>query len=146
MRSARLQPSVAIAFVVAAAVAVNAQDAAPAASRLPVSVERIRQALQRTPTLRITTPPPDPPTYRVQIIEHPYFRTEPHQWTYDGGGYAVSGPNGTSSGMVWSPPLIQVDALPMLAAAKQALGERAARREVQQAMAEFCAQYSCVLK
>ena len=146
MRSARLLPSVAIALTFAAAALVNAQETTPDASRLPVSVDRIRRALQRTPTLRVSTPPPDPPTYRVQIIEHPYFRSEPHEWKYDGGGYASSGPSTTPGGIPWTPPLAQVDALPMIAAAKQALGERAARREVQQAMAEFCAQYSCVLK
>jgi hypothetical protein len=115
---------------------------------LPVSLDRIRAGLQRAPTLRVSTPPPEPPTYRVEIVEHPFFTTMPFEWNFASeGGFASSAP----SAMPGVPaPLGHVqggsDILPLFGKAKHALAERAARREVQQTVAEFCATHSCVLQ
>jgi len=135
-----------LAALLALALAAPAQDA-PSASALPVSLDRIREGLQRKPVLRIKTPPPEPATFRVEIIEHPYFHAEPKPWNYAGGGYASSAPSATPGA---PPPGGRLpggsDILPLFTKAKRALDEHAAQREVQQAMLEFCAQYSCVLR
>lgn len=134
-----------LAALLALALAAAAEEP-PATTALPVSLDRIREGLQRKPVLRIA-PPPQPATFRVEIIEHPYFHAEPKPWDYRGGGFASSAPSATPGA---PPPLGRVqggsDILPIFAKAKHALDEHAARREVQQAIAEFCAQYSCVLR
>ena len=123
------------------------QDAAPAPAALPVSLDRIRASLARQPALRITPPPP-PATFRVEVIEHPFFADIPFEWNFaTGGGFASSAPSATPGA---PPPLGHVnggsDILPLFGHMKRALAERAARREVQQTVAEFCATHSCVLR
>jgi hypothetical protein len=109
----------------------------------PVSLDRIRRGLERPPGLRVSAPMPEP-TYRVRVVQHPYFLEVPFTWTFAGGGVPAAAPSG--AGVSSTPPLIQVDALPMLTGAVHAIRERAARHEVQQAIAEFCAEHSCVLR
>jgi hypothetical protein len=135
-----------LAPLLALALAAAAQDAA-ANTALPVSLDRIREGLQRKPALRISAPPPEPPTYRVEIIQHPFFRAEPKPWDYNGGGFSSSAPSATAGAP--SPgarPQGGTDILPLFTKAKRALDEHAAIREVQQAIADFCAHYSCVLR
>jgi len=122
------------------------QDA-PADTALPVSLARVREGLQRRSTLRINVPPPEPATFRVEIIEHPFFHAEPKPWDFNGGGYASSAPSATAGAPPpGGRPPGGSDILPLFTKAKRALDEHAARREVQQAIADFCAQYSCVLR
>ncbi len=135
-----------LAPLVALALAASPQEAPPPQTSWPVSLEHIRAGLQRTPTLRVTAPPPEP-TFRTEIVQHPYFIEIPQTWTFGGGGYASSAPSAAPGA---PSPLGHVeggtDILPLFARIPHALAERAARREVQQAMAEFCARYSCVLR
>ena len=135
-----------LTLLFALALASPAQEAPADTPALPVSLDRIKAGLQRAPTLRIDAPPPEP-TYRVKIVQHPYFLEVPFTWTFAGGGVPSSAPSVMpTSGIPWTPPLVQTDALPALKAARRALAERAARREVQQTIQEFCAQYTCVLR
>jgi hypothetical protein len=135
-------------LVMALALAGADQDAAaaPAAS---ASLDRIRAALARTPALRVDAPPPPPATtYRVEIIEHPFFTEIPYEWNFaTGGGFPSSAPSATPGA---PPPLSHVaggtDILPLFGKVKHAFAERAAQREVQQTVAEFCATHSCVLR
>lgn len=135
-----------LAVLLALALAAAAEEP-PATTALPVSLDRIRDGLQRKPVLRINAPAPEPPTFRVEIIEHPYFHAQPKPWDYGGGGFASSAPSATPGA---PPPGGRApggsDVLPLFTKAKHALDEHAARREVQQAILEFCAQYSCVLR
>lgn len=115
---------------------------------LPVSMDRIRRGLQRTPTLRVDLPPPEP-TFKVQIVQNPYFLEVPYKWDWGvRGGVPTTAPNVTATGgNQWTPPLISSgNMLPVLTSFVHGFAERSAEREVQQTILEFCAQYSCVLK
>ncbi len=130
-----------LALAFALALAASPQEAAPPtqATPLPVSLDRIRRGLQRTPTLHVNPPAPEP-TFKVTIIEHPYFREIPYQWNWGGiGGVPSSAP----AAGVGSPALAQVDVLPLLKSAKHAYDEHAASKEVERAFAEFCSTHVC---
>lgn len=129
-----------LAIALALAVMAAAQDAPPPVqpAPLPVSLDRIRRGLQRTPTLRVEVPTPEP-TFKVTIVEHPYFREVPHQWDWGGGGVPLAGPpSGTGS-----PALAQVDVLPLLKSAKHAYDEHAAKKDVERELAAFCSTHVC---
>ena len=133
--------------LLALALAAGGQDAPPARTSLPVSIDRIREGLQRKPALKVNVPPPEP-TFRVEIVEHPFFRMEPYVWTFAGGGVPFTGSTGVI-GVSETPgavPLIQGDVLPAVKSAIYALRERAAQHEAQQTLAQFCAQHTCVLR
>lgn len=113
-----------------------APSAAPGAD--PAALRRIAAALAQPVRLRISAPQP---TFHIEIQQHPYFRELPFTWNWAGaGGVPTGAPHATGSG---TPPLVQVDVLPLLRDAVHAMSERAAEREVQRAVAEFCATHAC---
>jgi hypothetical protein len=79
---------------------------APSPMRLPVSLTHIREALAKQTWLQITVPP-EQPTYRLEIREHPFFKEKPYKWDFGGGGYAPRYPvqQGTPSS---TPPLFTI--------------------------------------
>ncbi|HZT77559.1 MAG TPA: hypothetical protein VFA27_12980 [Vicinamibacterales bacterium] len=132
-------------LALALALAASHQDASDA-PRLPVSLAHIRAGLQRTPVLRVDARPPEP-TFRTEIVQHPYFIEIPHTWTFGGGGYASSAPAATPGALPPGTAMVGgTDLLPLVTGAARAVREHAAHREVQQAFADFCAKYSCVLR
>ena len=121
-----------------AGVAAAAQPAAAQnAPQDDAQLARIRKALDRPAQLRIT---PREPTFRVEVRQHPYFTDQPFVWTFDGGGVPMAAPQFSATG---TPPIVQVDALPLITRARKALAQRAAEREVRRAMADYCASHSC---
>jgi hypothetical protein len=108
----------------------------------PVSVDRIRAGLARTPAIDLSAAVP-PPDFHVEIQGQRFYQEVP--WTWDippGPGPAVAGRG--------SPALMQVDLLSLGRAAASAIGKanraraaRAAREEVVEALREFCADRSC---
>jgi hypothetical protein len=124
-----------LAFALAAP-SQSASDAA-ATSDLAVSLNRIRAALQKTPALRLALPEP---TFRVEVRQHPFFVDVPWTWEFAGGGVPTLSPR---PGPIGTPPLGQVDVLPLWRAARKARARRAAEDEVRRALEEFCATHSC---
>lgn len=113
-----------------------APSAAPAAD--PAALRRIGAALAQPIRLRISVPQP---TFHVEIEEHPYFQERPFTWSWEGaGGVPAAAPHAPGIG---TPPLVEMDVLPLLRDAVHAISERAAEREVQRAVAEFCATHAC---
>lgn len=108
-----------LAFLVCAS---PGQDATTDPKGVPISLERIKRELQRTPALRVSTPPPEP-TFKVEVVQHPYFLEMPYTWNWGGGGVPVAAPAASPSG---SPPLFTIDLLPLLKAAKRAYDRHAA--------------------
>lgn len=112
-------------------------SAAPGAD--PVALRRIAAALAQPVHLQISAPRP---TFHIEIQQHPYFRELPFTWTWVGaGGVPTGAPHATTGS--GTPPLMQMDVLPLLRDAVHAMSERAAEREVQRAVAEFCATHAC---
>jgi hypothetical protein len=114
----------------------DSTPAAPPAPEYPVSVERVREGLQR-PTLKI--PPIDPtPVFRATIteaaLENP-LQGMRRELAQDPGGHA--GPGGFEvlgavMGIVKS-----------IKAARRAHAEAEIRRDVQAALDAFCAEHDC---
>ena len=71
-----------------------------------MSLRHIQAALAKPTWLRITVPS-DPPTYRVEVREHPYYIEKPYHWNFGTGGYAsrYAAPSVTPS---FTPPLVTV--------------------------------------
>ena len=93
-----------------------------------VSLARVRELLtRRAPALKITTPEP---TYKVEVIQHPYFTTTPFVWTFAGGGVPIGGGGDEGLGAA-------------VRAIKRKFDERGAREEVSRAIAAFCATHEC---
>jgi hypothetical protein len=138
-----------------AASAAEAQQAA--GSTDPPSPERfggasrIREALQR-PALDIPPLPEIATTFRLTIEEKPFpvGSVMDEMWRDIAANPTLPGP-GPIPGRAQAPvPLVGVDALPALMglvnsirAARRASAERAARKEVQEALAAFCATHDC---
>jgi hypothetical protein len=138
--------------MVAPAILALALSASPQSAAAPDAVQgdsyvaRIRDLLaRRAPVLKISTPEP---TYKVEIIQHPYFTTVPFVWTFAGGGVPTAQRQTDASS-----PLISVG-VPIggggdagigaaFRALKSKFDERAARDEVGRAVAEFCATHAC---
>jgi hypothetical protein len=111
-----------------------------------VSLARVRELLtRRAPALKITTPEP---TYKVEVIQHPYFTTTPFVWTFAGGGVPTM--QRRTDGAT---PLISIG-VPIGGGGDEGLGaavraikrkfdERGAREEVSRAIAAFCATHEC---
>lgn len=121
------------------ALAAQATDEPGPAADLPISLDRIRQGLQRTPALRMDAPIPEP-TFRVEIVQHPYFLEVPFVWKWVEGGRLAAAPAAVPGG---TPPLLQIDVLPWIRSAAHAYQQHAATVEVQRAIAEFCATHAC---
>jgi hypothetical protein len=118
------------------------QDAS-SSMRLPVSIERIRQALQQRPALTVHPVIPD---FRVDVHEHQRFEQLLPQWDFrsgpvpPGGLYAYE--QLQRSGVPIAQPLVLVDLIAIgraLAGARAAHAAGAAREDVQRAIAEYCA-------
>jgi hypothetical protein len=111
------------------------EGSTPAAEVPPVSIARVRAALEKPPP--ILTPPDRAADFSVHIEERvplqEIFDTPP--WaTPPEGGWGPFGWGGTPSSV-----LVSVDVLPLLKAAKRAYSEHAAREEVKRAIADYCA-------
>jgi hypothetical protein len=112
------------ALMIAGAIAAPcAQDAASA-----VSVDRVRSALERPPSkLTLTERKPD---FKVEVVWHHRF--------YE----LFETPPWATAPVGWQPPAIGFNLLTVfqsIANAKHASDERAARDEVQRAIADYCA-------
>jgi hypothetical protein len=133
-------------------------SSAPDASELPVSLTRIRTALERPEKLRLTLPEPDA-HFRVEIRERPLYSPNllaPVETLWSpspgrvppGGLYAFE--QRQRFGGLWSQPMLSVDLLSIGSAVQKAIAnarrtraENAAREEVRRALAEFCAVHDC---
>jgi hypothetical protein len=115
---------------------------------LPVSVDRIRTRLAEPATLQIALPEPTV-QFRIVIHEHPYWNDEPL-----GSNFKVPPMTAlTAPAGVGSPEWFVshsaaaggggVELLSLFAHVRHAIQERSARKEVQHAIAEFCAANSC---
>jgi hypothetical protein len=147
-------------FVAAAAVALavlsamgtqaaEPQPAAPAAAALPISLDRIREALQR-PRLHIPPPPESLATFRSGIEDQaPVFesvlegmRRDLARWS--GAGSVIHPPNTNS---IAGPRHVGgVDVLPLISALKQqwsAAKTERTRREITEELAAFCQVNDC---
>jgi hypothetical protein len=106
----------------------------PSAEVPPVSIARVRAALEKPPP--ILTPPERTADFSVHIDER-----VPLQEIFDAPPWATSavapgwGPAGAGPGT----PLVSFDVLPLLVNAKRAYSEHAAREEVKRAIADYCA-------
>jgi hypothetical protein len=108
----------------------------------PVSFDRIRAALARTPAIDLSAAVP-PSDFQVETQGHQFYREVPWTWEVSPG----PGPVVIGRG---SPALMQVDLLSLGRAAASAVGKanraraaRAAREEVADALREFCADRRC---
>jgi hypothetical protein len=113
----------------------------------PVSMDRIRARLAAPATLQLALPEPTA-EFRIVIHEHPYWNDEPL-----GSNFKV--PPMTALAAPAAPGSPEwfasqgaaggggVEMLSLIAHVRRALEERSARKEVQQAIAEFCAANSC---
>ncbi len=115
----------------------QAQAPASAAAQDEATLNRIRAALAREPSIHVT--PPEP-TFRVTVREHPYYKEKPWTWDFDGGGVPLSAPQ---MGPPGSPALVTVDVLPWIRRAIRSRERHAAEDEVRRALAEFCATHAC---
>ena len=109
----------------------------------PVSVERIHEQLQRPPALRM---PPEP-TFRV-TVEEEVRRNALDMLRQELGADVLRSlppPLIRKTDLLVAVDLLQIASMvkSKLDAARRARGERNARREVAQALADFCAQHDC---
>jgi hypothetical protein len=125
---------------------------------LPVSLTRIRTALDRPAWLRLTLPESNA-DFHIEIRERPLY--SPHLlgpveslWSTTPGPVPPGGLHAFEQrqrlGEHWSQPMLSVDLLSIGAAlrksiadARRSSAEKAAREEVQRAIAEFCAAHEC---
>jgi hypothetical protein len=109
------------------------EESTPSVDTSPESIARVRAELEKPPP--ILTPPRPKADFSVTIEKR-----VPLQDIFDSPPWATSGvapgwgPAGTSS-----TPLVSVDVLPLLLAAKRAYAEHTAREEVKRAIADYCA-------
>jgi len=109
-------------------------------------MDRIRERVSRAPSLRIPTNRELPqPTFRIEIREHPYFTEVPFVWSFAGGGYPLTAPGIERMGGSGLPKSFGggTDILPLFTSLKRSIDRRAAKAEVEKAIAEFCATHSC---
>jgi hypothetical protein len=134
---------------------VSASEATP---KLPVSLTRIRHALERPAPLRITLRESNA-DFHVEIRERPLYSPNllgPVETLWStatspvapGGLYAYE--QRRRLGQSWTQPIFAVDLLSIGTAAQEAVAharrssaEKAARDEVRRALAEFCATHQC---
>ena len=125
---------------------------------LPVSVARIRSALDRPAPLRLTLPESHA-DFHIEIRARPLYSPNllgPVEtlWTTPAGPVPPGGLHAFEQRQqlreTWSQPMISVDLLSIgtalhrtIANARRAGAEKAARDEVQRALAEFCATHDC---
>src|SRR5262245_43553757 len=135
------------ALLIGCAVACAAQTTAEQnASELPVSLERIKERLNRPAVLQLPTE--NQPDFRATVIESvalPETLLEAIRRDLA----ADFTPKRIAPGTI-TPPLASVDLLQLAAFVKRGIGatlrartERNARAEVAAALAEFCAEHDC---
>jgi hypothetical protein len=130
----------------------------PESAELPVSLTRIRTALDNPAPLRLTLPEPQA-DFRVEIRQRPLYSPNllgPVESLWSpipgrvppGGLYAFE--QRQRLGEPWSQPMLSIDLLSIGSAVQKAIAnarrtraEQAARDEVQRALAEFCAVHDC---
>ena len=127
-----------------------AQDATPAPANLPVSLDRIRAALERSPREPLKTQLPKP-TFRVEIRERQRFEALLATLDFRSGPVPPGGLYGFEQrarlSSPWgSQPIVGVDVLAMgrliangISSARRSRAEAAAREEVKRALEEFWA-------
>ena len=110
-------------------------QAQAADNELPVSIDRIRAALNEPQPFQITPLSGDTPTFRVEIRANPFVikptEEEPFDYTY---------------GLPSLGQLVMMGIENVRAAAiryKRRYAERRARKEVEDALAAFCAVHDC---
>jgi hypothetical protein len=133
-------------------------SASAATPDLPVSLTRIREALERPAPLRITLPESNA-DFHVEIRERPLYSPNllgPVESLWSTGTSPVP-PGGLYAfdqrqrlRQQWSQPMFAVDLLSIATAAQKAVAnarrssaEKAARDEVRRALAEFCSTHEC---
>jgi hypothetical protein len=132
--------------LVAVAAPAGAQQGAPP----PVSLDRIRAGLARSPAIDLSTIDPSvvapEPRFRVEIQGRRYYRDVPPTWDIAPGSGPVLAPS-TSRG---TPSLLQVDLLGLSRQIGSAIGKvrraragRAAHEEVEEELRQFCAARDC---
>ena len=137
----RLAAIAALAVVLATGVPAGAQTADPPAEPLPISLERIREGLERQSTLRI--PDVTGMAYFRATIEEPMvfdtvleaMRRDLARWP----GTAISAP----SFYPMSRAAGGTEVLGIARAAVRAITERNARGRVEDALRAFCAEHDC---
>jgi hypothetical protein len=111
----------------------------------PLSVARVRARLAQPAALQIVLREVPRPIFRLEVRGHRYWTDEPQVWNFSTPpmspllppqsiGESGIGATGGGGG---------VEVLSAIAAVRRSLKERAARREVQKALAEFCALHEC---
>jgi len=112
-------------------------QAQAADSPLPVSLERIRAGLKQPPPLLQPAPSGDRPTFRIEVRERPFVLQPPDEKPFDPtfglpsvGELLMDGIGGVRSAAVHY---------------KRRRVERRARKEVDDALAAFCADRECTL-
>ena len=116
-----------------------------AEAELPVSVAQVRARLARPAPLQTSLLELPRPTFRVEVREHPYWTDEPVAWNFTMPPMSPLVPPRSlgEPGIGTTAAGVGFDPRSAIAAARHALRERAARKEVQKAVAEFCAVIGC---
>jgi hypothetical protein len=133
-------------MLVAVAGAADAQTAPP-----PVSLDRIRAELARTPAIDLSAVDPsvgEPELhFRVEVQGRRYYRDVPRIWETTQGPAPGLPPLSMSRG---SPALVQVDLLGLgrqigsaIGRSRRARAGRAAHEDVENALREFCEDRDC---
>ena len=111
-------------------------QAQAADSQLPVSIERIRAGLKQPPSLLQVPPPPaDTPTFRIEVQERPFVLQPIDEKPFD-----------PTFGLPSVGELLMTGIETIRSAAvdyKRRRAERRARKEVDGALAAFCAAREC---
>lgn len=125
----------------------SAGEPASPPTALPVSLDRIRAGLARSPIIDLSVAAVPPPHFRVEIQGRRYFRDIPTVWDVRP---TLMPSLPSPAGSPGSPALVQVDLLGLGRQIASAVGKagraraaRAAREEVQDALREFCEDRSC---
>jgi hypothetical protein len=122
---------------------VLALQAADAPAALPVSIDRVREALDRPARLTIALPEPEV-HFRVEVKERQYF-TELPPIDFGAGQQRPAAPFWAAPSMPRlgsTPPLVGVNLLAIGSAinrARRERAEKAAREDVLRQLREFCA-------
>ena len=136
-----------LVLVLGCAVACAAQTPAEQnTSELPVSIERIKERLNRPPVLQLPTE--SQPDFRATVIAS-FALPETVLEAIRRDLAADFTPKRIAPGTI-TPPLASIDLLQLAAFVKRRMGttlraraERNARTEVEAALAEFCAEHDC---
>jgi hypothetical protein len=153
-----------ISGIIGLALAIGMQQPADPTSaaevnlQLPVSLARIRSALDRPARLRLTLPE-SKADFHIEIRQRPLYSPNllgpvERLWTTATGPVPPGGLHAFEQRQQlrqpWSQPMFAVDLLSIgtalraaMANVRRAGAEKAARDEVQRALAEFCATHGC---